>query len=87
VEPLLREEFPELTYDAGLIGFGSEVLGFDDELSPDHHWGPRTMLFLSADDHQRYYRQIWDLLAERLPYTFLGYTTNFTPPKSVTGVS
>jgi len=43
---------------AGIIGSGSEVLGFDDEMSSDHHWGPRTMLFLSVDELKSYHK-LW----------------------------
>ncbi len=50
IEPTLAEEFPELSYVAGLIGSRSEVLGFDYNLSSDHHSGPRTTIFLSVDD-------------------------------------
>lgn len=50
VEPILSDEFPELSYVAGLIGSRSEILGFDYNLSSDHHSGPRTILFLSVDD-------------------------------------
>lgn len=39
VEPILQRTFPDLRYSAGLIGTGSEVLGFDTERSSDHHWG------------------------------------------------
>lgn len=50
VEPILRSHYPDLRYSAALIGIGSEVLEFDTEMSTDHHWGPRVMLFLSPDD-------------------------------------
>lgn len=33
---------------AGLLGGGSEVLGFDDGVSPDHDFGPRLQVFLPA---------------------------------------
>ena len=47
VEPVLAREFPDLRYSAALIGYGSEVLGFDTPMSTDHNWGPRVLLFLS----------------------------------------
>jgi hypothetical protein len=50
VEPIIRQEFPSLSYAAALIGTGSEVLGLDTEMSTDHHWGPRVMLFVNEVD-------------------------------------
>ena len=35
---------------AGMLGFGSDAVGLDDEHSRDHHWGPRVNLILGRDD-------------------------------------
>ena len=50
VYPLLELHFPGLKYAAALIGYGSEVLGFDTPMSMDHAWSPRLFLFLDAAD-------------------------------------
>src|SRR5947207_2349886 len=80
VRPILRETLPNVVYAAGLIGSGSEVLGFDTEMSADHHWGPRVMLFLKDDDHHSYAQGIDEILRRGLPTQFREYSTNFTPP-------
>lgn len=80
VRPILDDAFPRLPHSAGLIGPGSEVLGFDDEMSTDHHWGPRVQIFLDEDDHLLAADEIHAILADRLPYTFRGYSTNFSEP-------
>jgi hypothetical protein len=35
---------------AALLGAGSEVLGYDDEVSPDHDFGPRVQIFYPEHD-------------------------------------
>ena len=50
VEPVLAAAFPALRYGAALIGYGSEVQGFDTAMSTDHNWGPRVLLFLEEAD-------------------------------------
>lgn len=82
VQPILARRWTGLPYSAALIGSGSEVIGYDDPVSTDHHWGPRVMLFLSAADHRRHADAIKTLLAEALPYRFMGYSTNFSAPKT-----
>src|SRR5882762_2000486 len=80
VKPVLDGRFPDLQYSAALIGSGSEILGFDTEMSTDHHWGPRVMLFLKEDDHHLYSNAIDETLRHKLPPRFHGYSTNFTLP-------
>lgn len=79
VKPVLDADFPDLRYDAAVIGSGSEVLGFDTEMSRDHHWGPRVMLFVSAEDHGRVADAINATMRKRLPYSIHGYFTSFEP--------
>ena len=80
VAPILAAEYPDVPHSAALIGSGSEVLGFDTEMSSDHHWGPRVMIFLREADHARYHEAMRHTLSQQLPRTFRGYPTNFTPP-------
>jgi hypothetical protein len=80
VRPILDDAFPGLPHSAALIGHGSEVLGFDDAMSTDHHWGPRAMLFLQEDNLDRYAQAIRNVMAERLPHSFMGYPTHWSAP-------
>ena len=80
VEPLLDELAPDLRFSAGLIGHGSEVFGFDTERSTDHHWGPRLMVFLDSVDLAAHGERLTTELSRRLPVSFRGYPTHFTPP-------
>ncbi len=77
VAPLLEEHFPEIEYSAGRLITGSDVLGFDDQRSIDHDWGPRVDLFFSTDDYEVVGDQIYDFLANKLPFTYKGYSTHF----------
>jgi hypothetical protein len=82
VKPLLDQFFPGTRYSAALIGSGSEILAFDTEMSTDHHWGPRVMLFFEEHDYSRHSKTIKDALRDRLPPRFHGYSTNFTQPNA-----
>ena len=76
---IIEDNFPDLKYSAGLIGYGSDVLGYDDAVSTDHMWGPRFYLFLTKADIDKKDR-IFKTLSENLPYTYEGYSVNFTKP-------
>ena len=80
VQPLLQRHFPHVRYAAGLMGSGSEVLGYDTPMSTDHHWGPRVNLFLTPEDKVAYRQVIDFVMRDSLPYTFRGYSTNFGAP-------
>lgn len=82
VRPILDAEFSDLIYSAALIGDGSEVLGFDTEMSSDHDWGPRLLLFLTEEDYENQQAAIIETLARTLSRQFRGYSTNFGPPDS-----
>ena len=80
VAPTIARTFPELRYSAALLGPGSEVLGFDDVRSTDHHWGPRVMLFLRIPELGPIGESIRTTLAQRLPARYRGFSTHFTAP-------
>lgn len=50
VSPLLEKYIPGLPHAAAHLGKGSDVLGFDTEMSRDHDWGPTVFLFLRERD-------------------------------------
>ena len=96
VRPVLEGSFGGLRHSAALIGPGSETLGFDDEMSTDHGWGPRLQLFLqfgnarglarpdSWETHAEDVPKIIDTaLREELPHSFLGLRPNGTRRISV----
>jgi len=76
VSPLLDTSFPGLSYAAALIGQGSEVSGFDTEMSMDHDWGPRLFLFLQVEDSDKG-DAIADLLSYQLPTVFASFPVSF----------
>src|SRR5215218_5944287 len=80
VRPALAAEFPALRYAAALLGAGSDVLGFDTEMSSDHEWGPRVDLFVGKEDYEHEGAAIEESLRQRLPHRFRGYPTGFTEP-------
>jgi Domain of unknown function (DUF4037) len=71
VAPWLARAFPGLPHAAALIGYGSELLGFDDAISQDHNWGPRVWLFLTEADFAAHADAIVAGFADAAPERFL----------------
>jgi hypothetical protein len=83
VRPLLDRSFPGMPHSAALIGYGSDVIGFDTALSTDHMWGPRLVLFLPEDGFEEQRSQVDAVLRTDLPVSFHGYHTNFGSPDEI----
>ncbi|MEA5077717.1 MAG: DUF4037 domain-containing protein [Anaerolineaceae bacterium] len=77
LQPLIRKFDPALVYSAALIGYGSDVLGYDTPTSMDHNWGPRGQIFLLPADAERI-PALDEYLRQNLPPQFLGFPTHFT---------
>lgn len=78
IKPILDLKFSEIQYSAALIGGGSEVLGFDTEMSRDHDWGPRVKLFLSEDVFVDKAKTLEALIKANLPTHFRDYPVKWT---------
>lgn len=85
VRPLLDTHFAGLPHAAALIGSGSEVLGFDTQMSTDHAWCPRMQLFLREED-AALSEPICEMLGRKLPREFLGYSLNTVAVDGETGI-
>ena len=77
VLPILDSAFPGLRYSAARIGSGSDVLGFDTEMSMDHDWGPSLQIFVEEADFSQIGDAVREILSRRLPPTFQGYSTGY----------
>ncbi len=80
VRPILESAFPSLTYSAALVGYGSDVLGYDTVRSTDHEWGPRLLLFVDEQAYADVATPIQSELSQQLPRVFYGYSTHFGEP-------
>jgi hypothetical protein len=58
---------------AALLGWGSDVLGFDSERSTDHGWGPRLQVFAAEADIDA----VWARVDAGLPESFRGVPVRF----------
>ena len=80
VRPLLDRHLPHLPHSASLIGYGSDVFGYDTIMSTDHNWGPRLQLFLGEEDYVTQVAAVDEMLRYNLPPKFAGYSVHYTLP-------
>jgi len=77
-----------IPYAAGLLGPGSDVLGFDTDRSTDHDWGPRANIFVAAGQVEAATARI----EAALPQTYRGWSLRigrdgrFAPHQVTVGV-
>ncbi|HTJ69980.1 MAG TPA: DUF4037 domain-containing protein [Actinospica sp.] len=81
VGPILAGALGGTAYSAALVGWGSDVQGFDTERSTDHAWGPRLQVFLAGEDHREHAGALDELLERELPGEFRGHRVRFSFPE------
>ncbi len=71
---MLAEQFGQIKDQtaAGLVGYGSECLGFDDDVSKDHDYGPSFCIWLPREIYQEYSTRMQEAY-DALPREFLGF--------------
>lgn len=81
VRPRIEPQLGDVPHAAAMIGDGSDVLGFDDDVSPDHDFGPRVQIVLPPDVDAR------PVLAAlgTLPGRYAGLPVSFTSASSFDG--
>lgn len=78
--PTLKEHIPDILSRsaAGLVGEGSDCLGFDDDISRDHDWGPAFCLWIPDELLYSESDRIERAFAA-LPASFQGYPVRMKP--------
>ncbi len=80
-KPMLEESFPDVIdrIAVGLVGEGSECLGFDDEISRDHDFDAGFCLWITEKDEQDFGFRLERAYA-KLPQEFMGLRRSILSP-------
>jgi hypothetical protein len=73
VQPIVGDR----PHAAALLGYGSDVMGFDTDRSTDHGWGPRLQLLFADDDAPGDLDALRRALHEQLPAEHRGWPVRF----------
>jgi hypothetical protein len=73
-EDVVRDLVGDVEHSAALLGYGSDVLGFDTERSTDHGWGPRVEVFVSSEGEAA---ELIPKIDAGLPDEFRGWPTRY----------
>ncbi len=83
VRPTIDPVLGDTPYAAAMLGDGSDVLGYDDDVSPDHDFGPRVQLILAEQTDPDPLQQA----LARLPTSYAGYPIFFGSTSTSNGWS
>ena len=70
---MIEEQFSEIAEQiaVGLVGYGSECFGFDDEISRDHDYGPSFCIWLPREVYIKYGKEM-QAAYDAMPKEFMG---------------
>jgi tetratricopeptide (TPR) repeat protein len=73
-KPMIETRFAEFAdkIAVGLVGEGSDCMGYDDAISTDHDWGPDFCIWVTNEVYEQIGTEL-EMAYEALPTEFLGY--------------
>lgn len=79
-DKMLKESFADILnfLAVGLVGSGSECMGFDDEISHDHDFEPGFCIFVPDEIDEKTFFEL-ERAYSKLPREFLGFKRNIMP--------
>ncbi len=80
--PMLKKDFPEIyqLFAIGLVGSGSECLGFDDDISKDHDFEPGFCIFVPDEALDSKTEFALERAYSKLPQEYMGFERSRLAP-------